>query len=92
MAEIQFKFDFRRKNRNILARMFNIWYTKKTRIDSDVAGSSIVIRNQSLSISQLYFHPFTDLCHLVAKVTSSSSRLLFYQFSNPIGKRVLLSI
>ena len=51
-----------------------------------------IIRNQPLSISQLYFYALAGLSHMVAKVTSGSSKLLFHQLSNPNGKRMLLSI
>lgn len=67
---------------------------KARRIHSGVAGSSIPVHHQeptSFHLSALLY-ALASLSHVVAKVTSGSSKLLFHQLSNPNGKRMLLSI
>lgn len=71
MTEIQFKFDFRRKKKREHICSYVQHMVAKTDHEGFRCGwiqhSNSVIRNQSLSISQLHFHPLTDLSNLVRK-------------------------
>lgn len=85
-AESQFRFDLRRKKRNISARG-----SQKGRYRFRygwIQHSKSIISNQSLSISQLCFHPLAGLDHVVIKVTNSSFRLLFCELNSYSGRRM----
>lgn len=85
-AESQFRFDLRRKKRNISAR--GSQQGRYRFRHGWIQHSKSIISNQSLSISQLCFHPLAGLDHVVIKVTNSSFRLLFCELNNYSGRRM----